>query len=90
MKNLGKRTLTGLQVATTLSGLTSTAIASNHEASPKLTQADLNQASLQTIEESWLKVPRICKAAAFNAQPVRMSYEARNESIAALYLSFNV
>lgn len=90
MDNAGKVALATLQLTAVVSSITSVAMASNTEAVQKPTQTEINQASLKAIAETWLQVPRICKAAAFNAQPLALPLEARSESVAAIYAQFAV
>ena len=88
MKNLGKAAMTGLQVVTAVSSIAPTTPPAYQEVATKLTQTDLNQKSLKSIEESWLQVPRACKAAGFNAQPTALAIENRPAAISTLYSNF--
>lgn len=44
-----------------------------------------HQTTLKSVSESWMLVPRVCKAQNFNAHPVALSTELRSEAIASLY-----
>jgi hypothetical protein len=91
MKNINKVTVAGLQLAAVVGGFTqASVIAANEIQAPVDNQKVINQASLKSIEESWLTVPHICKAAAFNAEPVALPMEARNQVVQSIYSSFEV
>ncbi len=53
-----------------------------HEGSPV---DQINSASLQSMESSWLAIPRACKAKEFNAEPREVKVEMPSAQIAALY-----
>lgn len=61
---------------------TAQAVANDHQ------MDQLNQASLKSIESTWLKVPAVCKARAFNASPVALNTSAVNSDIQSIYSSF--
>lgn len=48
----------------------------------------LNTASLQAIESTWLKIPTMCKARHFNADPVPQTRREARPEVQALYASF--
>lgn len=50
----------------------------------------LNVASLKSIESSWIKVPIICKARAFNASPVQLEDQVAASHVQSIYESFGV
>lgn len=52
--------------------------------------ATINRASLSSIERTWLKVPSLCKARAFNASPVVVKQEYTSDAIASLYSKYSV
>ncbi len=51
---------------------------------------NLNLASLKSIEGSWVRVPAICKAAAFNAQPVSVKADKMSFTAMKIYQSYQV
>lgn len=50
----------------------------------------LNTASLKSIESGWLKVPVICKARGFNANPESLENKQVTRQIQSIYSSFVV
>jgi hypothetical protein len=90
MNNLKKVTLAALQATVAVGSMSSLAVAADHQFDQKPSQIDINRASLKAIEASWLNVPRICKAAGFNAEPVSLPIEARSQSVNSIYLHFAV
>lgn len=90
MNNLKKVTIAALQTTVAVGSMSSIAVAANHQADQKPSQIDINRTSLKAIETSWLNVPRVCKAAGFNAQPVALSVEMRSESVNSIYSKFAV
>lgn len=91
MKNMNKVTVAGLQLAAVVGGFSQATIsAANEFKVPVEGQHAINQASLKSIEESWLAIPNICKAAAFNADPVALPMEAKSEAVQSIYSAFAV
>lgn len=48
----------------------------------------LNQASLKSIEGSWLDVPKVCKARGFNADPIVVEPIDNKSHVESIYESF--
>ncbi len=48
----------------------------------------LNEASLKSIESTWLEVPNTCKARMFNASPVSLDNREVASHIQSIYASF--
>jgi hypothetical protein len=79
--------LFGIQAATLAASLQAqAAVPESRDIHSDTDQAAINQFSLKSIEESWLRVPRACKAVTFNAEPV-FTQEARKAEINSLYSS---
>ncbi|MBN21492.1 MAG: hypothetical protein CL678_09425 [Bdellovibrionaceae bacterium] len=58
---------------------------SNPSQNEEPTQKHLNQMSLTSIEESYLQVDTICKARAFNADPIAVERELPSVEVSAIY-----
>jgi hypothetical protein len=50
----------------------------------------INSATIKSIESTWLKVPKICKARHFNASPVSLQTQQMASSIQSIYSLFHV
>jgi hypothetical protein len=74
-----------------LAGMGPQTLASHSQANESNQQiADLNVASLKSIESTWIKVPPICKARAFHANPVQIEHKAISAKVQNIYSSFDV
>lgn len=54
------------------------------------TQEKLNMDSLKSIEGSWLKVPGMCKAKGFNANPLSLEIKAQSTQAQETYLAYDL
>lgn len=88
-KNVNHAALAALQIIAVSGGLAQTIDQQTVAATPKAeTQAVANQLSLASIEESWLQIPRMCKAAGFHAQPTPIVPSERSKDVQSLYSTF--
>ena len=51
-------------------------------------QANLNSASLKSIESSWLEISPTCKARGFNASPTSLNLKEAAPTARSIYASF--
>ena len=85
-----RKSVLGLNVAAAAASLLSLHPSSAAEsAAPRRPQADpvadLNRATLASIESTWLEVPRACKARGYNVEPITIVSEPLGPEVAAIY-----
>ena len=79
--------LVGAMNLVTLAGSTaSTQNANAIQSEQKMVK--MNSEYLKSIESSWIRVPNICKARGFNAEPVALQTRTLSEKINNIYASF--
>lgn len=61
-----------------------------HAAVTESQMTQINSATIKSIESTWLKVPKLCKARNFNASPVSLQTQQMASSLQSIYSLYQV
>ncbi|MGZ3692614.1 MAG: hypothetical protein ACXVAX_13985 [Pseudobdellovibrio sp.] len=89
MKNKNSHLLLGAVGLLTANSPAATAHVTTH-AAPETKMEALNVASFQSIESTWLKVPKACKARGFHADATEIINKAAAPNAQAIYAAYKV